>query len=73
MGIISLNNKDRLYWLGRYSERVYTTIRFFGESFDTLIDRELRTWTFRPSTPPAMILWSTTASICRIPTRLSPT
>ena len=42
MGIISLNNKDRLYWLGRYSERVYTTIRFFGESFDTLIDRELR-------------------------------
>ena len=44
MGIISLNNKDRLYWLGRYSERVYTTIRFFGESFDTLIDRELRSF-----------------------------
>lgn len=38
MGIISLINTDKLYWLGRYSERVYTTIRLFGESFDQLID-----------------------------------
>ena len=38
MGIVSLINTDKLYWLGRYSERVYTTIRLFGESFDKLID-----------------------------------
>ena len=40
MDIISMINTDRLYWLGRYSERVYTTIRLFGQSFDTLIDRD---------------------------------
>lgn len=38
MGIVSLINTDKLYWLGRYSERVYTTIRLFGESFDQIID-----------------------------------
>lgn len=27
MGIISVENTDRLYWLGRYSERVYSTIQ----------------------------------------------
>lgn len=39
MGIISVENTDRLYWLGRYSERVYTTIRLFAKSFDNMIDR----------------------------------
>lgn len=39
MGIISLNNADHLYWLGRYSERVYTTIRLFSDSYDNMIDR----------------------------------
>lgn len=38
MGIISIENTDRLYWLGRYSERVYTTIRRFAQSFDLMID-----------------------------------
>ena len=38
MGIISVENTDRLYWLGRYTERVYTTIRLFADSFDTMID-----------------------------------
>ena len=38
MGIISLENTDRLYWLGRYSERVYTTIRFFSQHYDLMID-----------------------------------
>ncbi|MGN0754195.1 MAG: alpha-E domain-containing protein [Aristaeellaceae bacterium] len=42
MGIVSLMNTDKLYWLGRYSERVYTTIRLFGESFDQLIEGDLR-------------------------------
>lgn len=39
MGIISVENTDRLFWLGRYSERVYTTIRLFAASYDTMIDR----------------------------------
>ena len=38
MGIISVEQADRLYWLGRYTERVYTTLKFFANSFDTLID-----------------------------------
>jgi len=38
MGIISLEQTDRLYWLGRYSERVYTTIRLYFQSYDQLID-----------------------------------
>ncbi|MCC8045037.1 MAG: alpha-E domain-containing protein [Clostridiales bacterium] len=40
MGIISVENTDRLFWLGRYSERVYTTIKLFAESFDTMIDMD---------------------------------
>lgn len=38
MGIISVEQADRLYWLGRYTERVYTTIRMFCKSFDSMID-----------------------------------
>lgn len=38
MGVKSLENVDRLYWLGRYSERVYTTIRLYGERFDSMIE-----------------------------------
>lgn len=38
MGIISVEQADRLYWLGRYTERVYTTLRMFSKSFDILID-----------------------------------
>lgn len=38
MSIISYEQADRLYWLGRYSERVYTTIRLYFDSFDELID-----------------------------------
>lgn len=40
MGIISVENADRLYWLGRYSERVYTTIRLFSVSYDDMIDAQ---------------------------------
>ena len=36
--IISAEHIDRLYWLGRYSERVYTTIRIFADQFDSMID-----------------------------------
>ena len=38
MGIISIEQADRLYWLGRYTERTYTTIRLFFRGFDLLID-----------------------------------
>lgn len=38
MGIISVEQTDRLYWLGRYSERVYTTLRLYSNSFDSMID-----------------------------------
>ncbi|MGN1148386.1 MAG: alpha-E domain-containing protein [Lachnospiraceae bacterium] len=38
MGIISVEQTDRLFWLGRYSERVYTTLRLYHNSFDAMID-----------------------------------
>ncbi len=38
MGIISIENTDRLYWLGRYTERVYTTLRMFADLYDSMID-----------------------------------
>lgn len=38
MGIISVEQTDRLFWLGRYSERVYSTLRLYSNSFDTMID-----------------------------------
>ena len=36
--ILSVEHSDQLYWLGRYSERVYTTLRYFAERFDSLIE-----------------------------------
>ena len=41
MGIKSVMNTDRLFWLGRYSERVYTTLRLFSLSFDSLIEQSV--------------------------------
>jgi len=38
MGIISVEQVDHLYWLGRYTERVYTTLKMFSKSFDQMID-----------------------------------
>ena len=38
MGIISIEHSDRLYWLGRYSERVYTTLNIFSDQYDSMID-----------------------------------
>mgnify|MGYP003292678808 CR=1 FL=1 len=38
MGIISVEQADRLYWLGRYTERVYTTLSMYQKNFDVLID-----------------------------------
>ena len=38
MGIISVEQVDHLYWLGRYTERVYTTLKVYADSFDRMID-----------------------------------
>ena len=38
MGIISIENTDHLYWLGRYIERVGTTIELFAENYDYTLD-----------------------------------
>ncbi len=38
MGIISVEQVDHLYWLGRYTERVYTTLKIYSDSFDKMID-----------------------------------
>ena len=38
MGIISVEQADRLYWLGRYVERVYTTVKMYDQGFDRMID-----------------------------------
>ncbi len=41
MGIISVEHMDELFWLGRYTERVYTTLRLYFNSFDAMIDFSL--------------------------------
>lgn len=38
MGIITLENMDRLVWLGRYTERVNSTIRVYFDAMDEFID-----------------------------------
>ncbi len=38
MGAVSIEKMDRLYWLGRYTERTYTTIKEFFDGFDVMIE-----------------------------------
>lgn len=38
MGTVTLSMQNRLFWLGRYSERVYTTVQFMLDQYDRLID-----------------------------------
>ena len=38
MGTISLEHSDRLYWLGRYTERVFTTLKSLEKLYDKTID-----------------------------------
>ncbi|MDR1813133.1 MAG: alpha-E domain-containing protein [Candidatus Fibromonas sp.] len=40
MGIISVENGSNLYWLGRYAERVYTTLGTFFNYYDTTLDKD---------------------------------
>lgn len=39
MGIISVERADSLFWLGRYTERVFTTVKVFFDYYDRMIDR----------------------------------
>lgn len=38
MGIISLKKSDHMFWLGRYTERVFTTLSTFFTYFDRMLD-----------------------------------
>lgn len=38
MGIISIVKANNLLWLGRYTERTYTTLRLFNQYYDQMID-----------------------------------
>ena len=38
MGTVTLSKQNRLFWLGRYAERVYTTIQIMLRQYDSLID-----------------------------------
>ncbi len=38
MGIISIEKANDLFWLGRYSQRVYSTIKKYYNGFDEMLD-----------------------------------
>ncbi|MCC8169295.1 MAG: alpha-E domain-containing protein [Oscillospiraceae bacterium] len=40
MGIITVERMDNLFWLGRYIERVYATLKTYIDSYDKLIDTD---------------------------------
>lgn len=40
MGIISLEKANNLFWLGRYTQRVYTTLRSYTNGFDQMLDKD---------------------------------
>ena len=40
MSNISIEHGDRLYWLGRYAERFFTTMKSLERLHDKVIDRD---------------------------------
>ena len=40
MGTISLEHSNRLYWLGRYTERFFTTLKALGDLYDKMLDTQ---------------------------------
>ena len=40
MGTVTLGKLDNLYWLGRYTERVYQSISMYRDIYDRLIDQD---------------------------------
>lgn len=41
MGIISIEKVNELFWLGRYTQRVYTTLLRYNTGFDEMIDVDI--------------------------------
>lgn len=44
MGTISIDHSDRLFWLGRYTERAFTTLKALEALFDKAIDGGSKTY-----------------------------
>ena len=44
MGIISLEKSNHLYWLARYSERAFTTISCFMQTYDEMLDEDMNAY-----------------------------
>lgn len=40
MGVITAEKVDHLWWMGRYTERVFSTIKQFMSSFDYMLDSD---------------------------------
>ena len=40
MGTISIDHGDRLFWLGRYTERVFTTLKALEKQYDNMMDKD---------------------------------
>ena len=38
MDTVTLSKQNRLFWLGRYAERVYVTVQYMMEQMDRLVD-----------------------------------
>ena len=38
MDTVTLSKQNRLFWLGRYAERDYTTTQYMMKQYDHLID-----------------------------------
>lgn len=41
MGIISVEKVNHLFWLGRYTQRVYTTLQRYNTGFDEMLDFDI--------------------------------
>ena len=41
MGTISLEHGSRLYWLGRYTERAFTTLDALQALYDKMLDIQI--------------------------------
>lgn len=41
MGVVSIEKANHLFWLGRYTERVFTTLKGFVSVYDNMLDTDL--------------------------------
>ena len=41
MGVMSVEKFQHLFWLGRYTERVFSTLRIFCKYYDKMIDNDI--------------------------------